>query len=361
MKKFLTITAIVVLVLFALTFDSTKKILGVIGRAFAPVFLGVFFALLLKAPVSFLEKTILHSPKLGKFRRPLSLTITLVVGAGFLALIGYLVFPELIKSLNAFKDSAEWLINGGLKDKLNLPPKLEEWLEKAFEMGSAELNKLLPNMINMVGDTVKGIINGFLGLMLGITMLSSSKATLGLGEKIASKLFGAKEKDFLKGTFDAMVEKFSRYLGGSVVEAIIFSIACYLTFLIFKVPYALLVAVIVGLANLIPTLGGYVGGGIGALIIFTVSPTKSLVFIAIMLVIQQVEQVTTYPIVVGKYVGLSPFFVLLAVVIGGGLFGFWGLLLGVPVFAFIYNLVSVIASQKTNNDKLVRNSPKNAE
>lgn len=346
MKKALYIVAIVVMILFALGFESTKGILEVVRDAFAPVFLGVFFALLFKAPVSFLEKTLFSSKRFDKVKRPLSLGITLIVSVGAIVLIGYLIVPELAKSLEALKKGLEWLLSGGIGEKLRLSEKTEEWLKKALTKGAEALDSLIPNMINMVGNTLKGIVNGFLGLMLGITMLANGSSTSKLLGKIGDAIMGEKDRDFIKGTLTALVEKFSRYLGGSVLEAVIFSIVCYVVFLIFKIPYALLVAVVVGLFNLIPTIGGYVGGGIGAMIIFTNAPEKVIVFIIIMLVIQQVEQVTTYPLIVGKYLGLSTFMVLFAVIVGGGLFGFWGFILGVPIFAFLYNLVEVIVTSK---------------
>ncbi|MBQ8178625.1 MAG: AI-2E family transporter [Clostridia bacterium] len=357
MKKTLYIVVMVVLILFALNFDSTKNIISAIGGAFAPLFLGVFFALLLRSPVTVLERTLLSSPKLERVKRPLSVAIALVVSLGAIALIGYLIVPELSKSLVALKNGLEWLLSGGLSEKLNVDERVENWLNNALSKGADKLDDIIPNLINLVGDTLKGIVNAFLGLMIGVTMLLSGKTNSSLCDKIGSYLMEDKDKEFLKGALNALVEKFSRYLGGSVLEAIIFSAVCYAVFLIFKVPYALLVAVVVGLFNLIPTIGGYVGGGIGALIIFTHSPEKVVVFIIIMLIIQQIEQVTTYPLIVGKYLGLSSFFVLCAVVVGGGLFGFWGFILGVPIFAFIYNLIEVIVSDRAKFRKKEQITP----
>ena len=355
MKKALPIAVIVVLILFALNLEITRAILSKIGVAFSPLLIGGFFALLLKAPVDFFEKTLLSSPKLGKAKRPLSLTLSLFFSVGFIVLISYLVLPELLKSAKALKESLEWLLAGGLEERLPLPKSAVDWLKKALEKGLASTESLLPNLIEGIGHTLKGIVNALLGIMLAVTTLSGSTALGDFVEKISLKIFGKKRSDFFKGALSAVVEKFSKYLSGSVVEAVIFSVVCYLAFIIFKLPYPLLLAAIVGIFNLVPTIGGYLGGGIGVLILITISWKTALIFVAIMLVLQQVEQVTTYPIVVGRYVGLSPFFVLVAVVLGGGLFGFWGLLLGVPVVAFIYNLINVLVNSKPCKDEIVQN------
>lgn len=350
MKKALPVVIIVVLLLYALNLEITGRILGKVATAFSPLFVGVFFALILKAPVDFLEKYIFSSPKLGRVARPLSLAIILVLSLGFTFLIGYLVVPELGKSVTALKESVEWLLGGGMKESLPLPEKLIVWLKKALERGLERTDDILLGALEGVGNTLKGIVNGFLGLMLAITMVLGKDKILAFVGGVSRKMLGSKRSEFVKGAFGVVVDKFSRYLGGSIIEALIFGGVCYLAFIIFKIPYPLLLAVVVGVFNLIPTVGGYIGGGIGVLVLITVGWKTALIFVAITFVLQQVEQVTTYPIVVGRYVGLSPFFVLLAVVVGGGLFGFWGLLLGVPVVAFMYNLVTVLINSKAEKD-----------
>ena len=170
MKRALSITALIVLVLFALNLEITGMLLGKIKVALSPLLIGVFFALLLKAPVDFLEKTLLSSPKLGKIKRPLALTLSLIISVGFLALVAYLVLPEIIKSLSSLKQSLEWLLNGGLEKELKLPERAKEWLKKALEKGLSSTDQILPNMIEGVGNTLKGIVNAFLGLMLAVTM-----------------------------------------------------------------------------------------------------------------------------------------------------------------------------------------------
>ncbi len=346
MKKTLVVVSTACIILFALTLDSTKSIINAVWGALKPVALGVFFALILKPMISFFEKTVFSGKKLEKYRRGLALVLSLVVGIGAIALICYLVVPEVVQSLKALKTGLEWLMNGGLNARLGLSEKVNEWLDIALKKVGEWVLAKTPLIIERIGEIGKGIVNCLLGLMLGISLLLGEEKIGEFFEKIGNKVCKKKEMHFIQGALKAAVAKFSSYLLGSIIEAIIFSTVSYLAFLIFKIPYALLIAVIVGIFNLIPTIGGYIGGALGALIILTVSMDKALLFIAIMLVLQQVEQVTTYPVVVGKYVGLNPFFVLLAVVIGGGLFGFWGLLLGVPTMAFIYNLLDVITSQQ---------------
>ncbi len=359
MKKALLVVLIIVLVLFAFTLSSTKWIMEVVWGALKPVALGVFFALLLKPMVSFFEKTVFSSKKIFKWSRGLAVTLSLTVSVCFLVLIGYLVVPELVRSVEALKSGLSWLFESDIGERLDLPEKMEIWLDIGLKKVGEWLTSKVPQILAMIEDVGKGVVNLLLGLMLGITLVWGEKRIGEFFEKIFTRMLGEKRVAFLKGNLMALVEKFSKYLGGSVVEAIIFGTVSYLALLVFKVPYPLLNAVTVAVFNLIPTLGGYIGGGIGALIILTVSGEKVVTFIVIMLVLQQVEQFTTYPFIVGKYVGLNPFFVLLAVVVGGGLFGFWGLLLGVPTLAFIYNLIEVAVEYRKKDNK-TQDVPKSA-
>lgn len=356
MKKALFVVSMLTLTLYALTLSSTRSILSAIGEAIKPLFYGVFFALVLKSPVGVLEKTLFRKEVFSKIKRPLSIAITLLFSGGFIALITVLIVPELKNSFVALQKGVEWFLSGGVEQVLGGNDRLAEWLKKGLGGLAHKVEEWLPTLIEKLSTTLKGVVQLFLGLMLGITMLASGKKDLPLLEKWSITIFGEKKSEFLKGATSALSEKFSRYLAGSLLEAVIFATICYVVFLIFKIPYALLVAVVVGLFNLIPTLGGYLGGGIGALIILTVSPEKALAFILITFILQQVEQVTTYPVVVGKYLGLNAFMVLVAVVVGGGLFGFWGLILGVPVFAFLYNLISVILTLRTKKDNIQEKS-----
>ncbi len=359
MKKVSLVVLIIVLVLFAFTLSSTKWIVEVVWGALKPVALGVFFALLLKPMISFFEKTIFSSKRLSRWSRGLSVITTLTLTVGFLVLICYLIVPELVKSVESLKSGLSWALEGGVREKLNLPARVENWLSEVAKKGGEWLSERIPHLLSMIEEVGRGIVNLLLGLMLGVTLLWGEGKIGEFFEKIFERLLGKKQIDFLKGTLKALVEKFSKYLGGSLIEATLFGLVSYVALRVFKVPYPLLIAVVVAVFNLIPTLGGYIGGGIGVLIILTVGSEKVLTFILIMLVIQQVEQFTTYPIIVGKYVGLNPFFVLLAVVIGGGLFGFWGLLLGVPTFAFLYNLVEVTVEYRKKDNK-IQDVPKSA-
>lgn len=343
MKKALVAVAITALVLFCLDLDVTRDILGKVRAAVYPVFFGVLIALFLNAPVKILEKGLLSSPKIARFRRTLSLGITLIVIAGAAAGLVALVAPQIRQSVSGLGRALEDL-------KTDHSSAFGKALGAVIDEGGRILREKLPDLATLAIDGVKEAVSLFLGLAIGVMLAASKESVAGLMYTAAKKIAGEEKAALFRGALSAAADKFSKFLGGQVLEALIFGTASYLVFLVFKIPYPLLIALIVAVTNLIPTIGGYIGGALGAVAVLAADPAKVVAFIIIVLVLQQIEQVTTYPVIVGKYVGLKSFYVLLAVVVGGGLFGFWGLVLAVPVAAFAYNLATVLLDRKKRPD-----------
>lgn len=336
MKKLLPAVAVVVLILLGLEFEVTGIILGKLKNAFYPVFIGILTAIFLNAPISLLEKTVLSSPKLGRFRRVLSLGITITVVVGAAAGLGVLIAPDIETGIEALKKTL---------DSFD-PSEYGEIVEYLSEKGGELVKKALPDAAAAAGKAGREAVSLLIGAALGIMLAASKESVTGLLNKIAKRLWGDEKAAFATGATEAAVAKFSNFMAGQALETLIFGTVSYVVFLIFGIPFPLILALIVAITNIIPTLGGYIGAAVGAVLVLAAAPGKIWAFLIIVLVLQQIEQLTTYPVVVGRYVGLKGVYVLAAVVVGGGLFGFWGLVLGIPVAAFGYNLLNVIVELK---------------
>ena len=142
-------------------------------------------------------------------------------------------------------------------------------------------------------------------------------------------------------------QSFSSFVTGQVTEAVIIGVLCFFGMLILNIPYAAVISVLVGFTALIPVFGAFIGTMVGAFLILFVSPAKALWFIVFILVLQQVEGNFIYPKVVGKSVGLPGIWVLFAVTVGGGFFGFVGILLSVPFFAVVYIMLKEFVNKKS--------------
>ena len=195
-------------------------------------------------------------------------------------------------------------------------------------------------------DALRIILNTLLGLIFAILILNNKEQ---LRRQIRKVIFSIAKKEKIKNVLDTLnmaLEKFSRYMGGQLIEALILGFFTYTFMLILGLPLAPLIAFITALFNLVPIIGAYIGGGISALLIFSINPSQVLIFAIFIIILQQVEAMTTYPVIVGKYVGLSSFWILAAVVVGGGLFGFWGVFLSVPITAFLHEFLKGVLQKK---------------
>lgn len=139
---------------------------------------------------------------------------------------------------------------------------------------------------------------------------------------------------------------FAGFITGKFLDSLIIGVICYVCMLIFRIEYPLLISVIVGITNIIPFFGPFIGAVPSALILLLVNPLSALWFLVFILILQQLDGNIIGPFILGDYVGVSAFWIMLAIVIGGGLFGFAGMLLGVPVFALIYAIVRTLAEER---------------
>lgn len=314
-------------------FDALKKLIY-------PLFFAVIVALVLSIPINIFENKIFKFKK-PQLNRGFSIFIVIFIALAMLAGICFLIIPEIVRSIEAIAEKLPEITKMPIDFFKNsaLGQNIAKSLEKVFKNISEKLQEYLPNLVKYLSNLALSIFNFIIGIFLAVLLISNKKTLLEQKGKM-EKLFHLDTNDrYLKfSKFMALAkDKFSKFLSGQLLEALIFGTFVYIGCLILKMPYALLIAFIMAVSNLIPMLGGYIGGFLSFIFIFTVSLNQALIFIVFITVAQQIEQMTTYPIIVGKNVNLSSFWVLTAVIIGGGLFGFWGLVLSVPLVATLFD------------------------
>lgn len=319
---------------FAVLSSAFSKILVVLQ----PVFIGIVLALILNVPMKFFESKLLKKIRNEKLKRMLALSMSIIAFAGIFALVFGLAVPSAIESIRSIYAGSY----GNYWNKLASDSKIIAFFIKqirlVYEKFVARLNDYVPKMLAVATNVLKLVANLILGVGVAIMLLSDKRGLKGQIKKLLSGVFKDQEKiKRFAAITDIALNKFSRYLGGQVIEAVILGGVCYLCMLILRLPYAPLVSLIIGFVNLIPIIGAYVGGALGAILIFSVSPAKALVFVIFVIILQQVEAFTTYPIIVGRYVGLNGFWIMVSIIVWGGLFGFWGVFLGVPLTAFLHD------------------------
>ena len=360
-----TIFVLVALWNFELVFDGIRFLWGVIF----PFVLGGVIAFIVNIPMSFLERKLfgklreVKSKKwkwVDKLARPLSLILTWLAIIGIIAVVVLVVVPELGRTVLGLGKTVQ-----------NFVPQVQKWAIELFQDNEeivkaiSEINfkwdELLGNMVDFLRngagsvldttmEAAKSIITGvttfFIAFVFSFYVLLQKEK---LGEQVKKLMYAFMPEDW-RNIFLALgtvVNKsFTNFFTGQCLEAVILGLMFLVVMAIFRLPYALLISVLIAFTALIPMFGAFIGCGVGALLIFMISPMKTLIFIIVFLVLQQIEGNFIYPHVVGNSVGLPSIWVLVAVTVGASLMGITGMLIFIPLMSVVYTLLRGIVNRR---------------
>jgi len=323
---------------------------------FSPLLIGIILALLLNKPTKSFERFFRFLNRKSKLKLKLSekvitfisLTLTYILAILLLYFVGYGVAPAVTESFHNIKGSIEtyypralsYLESFGLDttDLRALIDKID--ISEIWKTLTSNANKILDTALSTVNGVISVITNIVSAIIFSIYLLANRRNLVRQGNKLLTVYLPQKiaKKTVYVGRI--IVNTFSNFITGQCLEAVILGVICFIAMSIFKFPYALLISTVIGVTQIVPIIGPWVGTIFGALIIFVIDPTRAIWFIVLELAVQQVEANVFYPRVVGNAVGLSGIWVMIAVVLGSGLFGFVGVVLCVPVMAVLYTLVS---------------------
>lgn len=341
------------------------NLLNTIFDVFFPFLLGGIIAYILNIPMSKIERML---SKFGKGRKAKKLIrIISIVGAllFFILIIGFVSFlliPELVENIESLMSNIPILVDKAEACILNLVdkyPELRIEMENTFHnIGSANvmisegLNYIVNGAISFITNLVSGFITIFTALIFSIYMLSQKEQLIRIGKKLIYALFKEKNAKYISNVLVLTNKTFNRFISGQCVEAIILGIIIFIASLIFKFPYALIISVLTAVTALVPIFGALVAMVVGALLILITDPFQALIFIIVFLVVQQLEENLIYPRVVGASVGLSPLWTLLAITVGGSLFGVVGMLIGLPLASVTYAVIKGNVDKRLNEKQI---------
>lgn len=348
------------LVLLIALWNYTKVFgfLGFLWNIVFPFLMGGAIAFILNVPMSFLERNIfkneiaLKNKRVQKLSRPASLVLTIIGVLGIVAIVMFVVIPQLGKTFVSLGRNIQRFI-----------PQAILWLEDLFENNQevlemiGEMDMSWDKMLNSVIEFFKsGVGNVFDSTISVATSIVGSVTTFFIAFVFACYILLQKEKlhvQVKKILFAYLPEKqvetildicaltyktFSSFLTGQCVEALILGSMFFVVMGIIRLPYALLVGVLIAFTALIPIFGAFIGCAVGAFLILMVDPWKAVIFVILFLVLQQIEGNLIYPKVVGNSVGLPSIWVLAAVSIGGSLMGVVGMLVFIPLVSVLYTI-----------------------
>lgn len=333
------------------------NISGVIGTVFSaatPIIIGAIMAYPLNILMSFYEKHYFPKstkPAVVKSRKAVSLVGAVITILGIISLVIGLIAPQLIACI-------QMLINEipGAMDFVISKLKENEFVSKDLinSLSSIDWKSRIADIVQTVtsglGDVVgvaftavtsvfSVVSNIVLGVIFSLYILIDKKRLSRQFDKVSQKYIPSRFLDKITHILSVLNDCFHRFIVGQCTEAVILGVLCIIGMSILRIPYALMIGTLMGFTALIPIVGGLIGAGIGAFLILMESPVKALIFIVFVIILQQVEGNLIYPKVVGSSIGLPGLWVLAAVTVGGGVFGIFGMLIGVPIAATLYRLV----------------------
>lgn len=360
-----TILVLVVLWNYELVFTGLRFLWHVIS----PFVLGGVIAFIVNIPMTFLEGKIFGKAReaknkkhkwVDKLARPLSLVLTWLAIIGIIAVVVLVVVPELGRTILGLGKTIQDFVPQVQKWAIELFQDNEE-IVKAISGIDFKWDELLGNAVDFLRngagsvldttmEAAKNIISGvttfFIAFVFSFYVLLQKEK---LGEQVKKLMCAFMPEDW-KNIFLALGtvinKSFTNFFTGQCLEAVILGLMFLVVMAILQLPYALLISVLIAFTALIPMFGAFIGCGVGALLIFMISPVKALIFIIVFLVLQQIEGNFIYPHVVGNSVGLPSIWVLVAVTVGANLMGVVGMLIFIPLMSVVYTLLRGIVNRR---------------
>ncbi len=381
---FLLFWLVIAIVLAVYIIFNGKSIIDSVNYFFTvlqPIVFGLVIAYLLNPSVKFYEKYIFapmtsemrNRQKANGLNRGLSIALSVIVFIALITILLNMIIPELYNSIVNLINIVPGQLTAftsQVHDYLSSQDTLSTYLQMGIDNVSAHFQRwiqteLLSTVNTTVSSLTVGVIgflttffNLFIGIIVSIYVLASKESFLGQAKKMFYSLLKPDKANFALKTLRKSNEIFIGFLTGKIIESLILGVLCFIGCSILAIPYTMLVSVVVGVTFLIPFFGPYLGAIPSMLIIFLADPVKGLTFTVFIIVLQQIQCNLISPKILGDSTGLSPFWVVFSILLGGGLFGFPGLLIGVPAFAVIYYIIGQIVNHRLKKKSLPTESEK---
>lgn len=375
MTFFVVIAACIIFYFALLRLSDISNVFNELIQVLRPIIYGLAIAYLLNPIVAFvekylkpqLEKKIRDKKKVHAIGRGTGIFIAILVLILVLVALFNMMIPELYRSV---RDMV-----------MTVPSQLNQLVEKIMEMNSkdttlnqiannilaeatnfiqtwmrndllTQVNVLMSNLTVGVISVVSELLNLIIGIIISIYVLFSKEKFSSQCKKLVYAIFKPSHANMILHLTTKSNSIFGGFIIGKIIDSIIIGIICFLGLSLLKMPYTLLVSVIVGVTNVVPFFGPYIGAIPSAVLIMLTDPKMGIYFILFILVLQQLDGNVIGPKILGDSTGLSSFWVVFAILVGGGLFGIIGMILGVPTFAVIYYIVNMLINHMLEKRRL---------
>lgn len=367
-KDIIIIISYIALVIFALVnFSKIFAFLGKVISIFSPFLLGIILAFVLNVLNNFIEKKIFGKIKpskiWNKIKRPLCITLSLILVFLTIFFVMNLLIPQLKNSASLFTDTLpaykEDII--GILNKFDVDEstvnKVGEYLDNFGKVITDYIKGNSKDVITVTTEVATSVVNiiskGIITLVFAIYMIAQKETLSRQINKVMKAYLKPKTINKINTVGTLANKTFSNFVTGQCLEALIFGSLVFVGMLIFRFPYASTIGVLLGFTALIPIFGAFIGTAIGFILIMMVSPVKAILFVVFIIVLQQIEGNLIYPRVVGKSIGLPGMWVLLSVTVGGSIGGILGMLIATPLCSLLYALFTKMVNDRLKSNKIV--------
>ena len=350
---FLVISSSIIVYLMASQAEDLKiKFSGMIATM-QPFIIGSAIAYIINFILNFYEKVVFEFKYLNKlnrkYRRGIGLLLSYLTAIIVISLFMQFVLPQLVDSIVGLANNIPQYVNDAshviteISEKFNLESKYMNMIVEKWNELLNYIITLLTNLIPVIGNFImtlgSSILNVIIGIIVSIYILIDKEKFIALSRKITFSIFSQERSKRIVELARRSNDTFGKFLSGKILDSLIIGILTFIILTIFKMPYTLLISVVIGITNIIPFFGPFFGAIPSAIIILCVSPIKALWFIGIILVIQQIDGNIIGPKILGDSIGISAFWILFSLLIFAKFLGLIGMIIGVPIFAIIYSII----------------------
>ncbi len=359
-SNIITVCVGVILYLALSHFNVVKETLLNLYGVISPFVVAFVIAFLLNTPVKWFESTIF---KKLKAKRGLSVLCAYILALIFVSALLVAIIPQVMENVkNVVASFPRWLetVTKTLEQlttqyhwDAEVINSLMQYMQNILKLVSDFALGLVPTIVNFSVSLGSVIINLIMSIIASIYMLMTKERLIFQAKKVLYSISKEKRAERVIEIGRRANNIFSQFINGKMIDSLIIGILCFIGSMFIYSPYALLLAVIIGVTNMIPFFGPFIGAIPSIFILLMVSPVDAVIFAVFILVLQQFDGNILGPKILGDSTGLAPIWVLVSIAIGGGLFGFAGMLIGVPTFAVIYSLISENISKRLTSKNIV--------
>ncbi|NLG57922.1 MAG: AI-2E family transporter [Clostridiales bacterium] len=343
-------------------FDAVIGLIQALITIISPFIIGAVLALVINLPMGFIERrlgTFRENALLFKLRRGISLTLSVLLVLAVVAMLMVFIIPEVIVAVERLieavpgmlRDLEEWLSqsNMQIRSSLGLAEADESGVRDLFQRAYQLLIGGLSSTSGVVISAAQFVLNLVIGLVFAIYLLFSKERIKGQLSRLLTALLPPGPSAFVQRLVAMLVGSYSNFIGGQLLQSLISSALTIAVLALFGFPYAVLIGLITFVAGFIPVFGPYISGLLGLLLVFTADPSQAGWFLLAFLIVQQLTGSLIYPRIMSGAVAIPSIWVLVAVTLGGGMFGIAGMLLFIPLVAVIYQLTAEFVRRRERN------------